>query len=267
MGRIGLGTEHTYPRTERTGTEGPGMERTGFRPLYTVPILYLVSLYACPILIMAFDLEIVNYDTGDSSGLLLLQIPVCLAIANIVAAAVGRRNESRAFLLNSAVLLKYGLIPFYLVGGLLVALAALSSLIPVPFMIFVGPTIAMSFSFIGWLLMLSGSAYSLAYLKASRRAGALPATLATLSTVLQFFFVADVIDVMVLTWREGRWRKATVAVAIVIGLVALALLAGLVWVIVTVTSSAAASSAGSSVAVASAASSAAYAVTHAVVSA
>ncbi len=55
MGRIGLGTERTYPRTERTGTAGPGMERTGFRPLYTVPILYLVSLYACPILIMAFD--------------------------------------------------------------------------------------------------------------------------------------------------------------------------------------------------------------------
>ena len=138
MGRIGLGTERTYPHTERTGTAGPGMERTGFRPLYMVPILYLASLYACPILIMAFDLEIVNYDTGDSSGLLLLQIPVVLAIANIVAATVGRRTESRAFLLNSAVLLKYGLVPFFLLGGLLVALAALSSLIPVPFMIFVG---------------------------------------------------------------------------------------------------------------------------------
>ncbi len=209
------------------------MEQTDDRKLYRVPILFLVSIYAPPILhIILFT---------DSEGIPLLELPLLfapyiLAVANVRAAMAGYRNESRAFLLNSAVLLKYGLVPFFVVcGGLVVALS-FSTLIPVPFMIIVGPTGAMMVLAIMWAFLASGSAYSLAYLLVARRDGVRTHASVMVHAVLQFMFITDVISVMVLTWQERRWRGLTVAVAIEIIVIAIALLVGAVWFISTIVS-------------------------------
>lgn len=205
------------------------MERTGFRPLYLVPILYVASIYVFPF----WSTRTTMKTDPDSLDMSMLPIVIILAIANIVVALVARRTESRAFLLNCAVLVKYALVPFFLVGGALVALTALSSLIPVPFMIFVMPWVALMLAAVGWLLMVCGSSYSLAYIKVSKREGARSVLPAGLHALLQFIFVADVISVMVLTWRERRWRGLTVVVAIVMAMVTIALLVLLAWLVST----------------------------------
>lgn len=217
------------------------MERTGFRVLYIVPILYLVSLYACPIL-LGFLPQGQSEEAG-SAALTVMAIPFILAVANIAAAVVGYQSESRAFLLNSAVLLKYGLVLFFVMGGALAAGFALSTFIPVPFMIFVGPPTAIFLSVVGWVLMAAGSAYSLAYLVATHRDGMRSTTSTVVNALLQFVWVADVIDTMVLTWREGRWRGLTIVVAIVISTVAISLMIGSGWVFSTIASSVAAAAA------------------------
>lgn len=215
------------------------MERTGFRPLYSVPILYLASLYACPALAGALS-QGAEPAAADSSAASVLLVPICLAFANIAAALVGYQFESRAFLLNSSVLLKYGLVPFFVAGGALVALLALSGLIPVPFMIFVGPPAALTLSVVGWVLMAASSSYSIAYLIAARRDGMHSTASTVINALLQFFFVADV---MVLAWREGRWRGLTVVVAIGVGILALALLIGAGWLVSSFVSGVASASA------------------------
>lgn len=215
------------------------MERTGFRPLYLVSILYLVSLYACPILLLGKMPEGSPGEAGTITTTVAM-VPFDLAAANIAAAVAGYRLESRAFLLNSAVLLKYGLVPFFVIGGALVVFFALSTFIPVPFMLFVGPPTALFLLAVGWVFMVLGSAYSLAYLIAARRDGVRSATFSVVNAVFQFMFVADIIDVMVLTWRERRWRGLTIVVAVEISIIAIALLLGAGWIISTITSSSAA---------------------------
>lgn len=200
------------------------MERTGFRVLYMVPILYLVSLYACPILLGFLSQG--QSEEIDAVALMVMVIPFVLVAANIAAAVVGYQSESRAFLLNSAVLLKYGLLPFFVMGGALVVGLMLSIFIPLPFMIFVGPPAAVFLSVLGWVFMMGGSAYSLAYLVATHRNGMCSAAYTVVNAVFQFIFVADVIDTMVLTWRAGRWRGLTIVVAIMIGIITIALMAG-----------------------------------------
>ena len=104
--------------------------RTGFQPFYIVPLLYVISVYLIPVILAVMS------KWENTPVTYLLCIPLIFGIANVINAIKFCKPENRIMLLNAAVLVKYALIPFFLVGGLFEAASIFFSLIPVPFAIF-----------------------------------------------------------------------------------------------------------------------------------
>ena len=110
------------------------------------------------------------------------------------------------------------MLPLYCFGGLLVVFLILFTFIPVPFMIFAGPMGALGLSFLGYILLLGSVPFAFAYLTKSRQEKVHARGLTTFAKIAQFIFVLDVVSIMVLSWKEKRWRKLTVTVAALFGL-------------------------------------------------
>lgn len=187
--------------------------RKGFQSFYTFPILYVISVYLFPVFFL-----IGEEDSGVSC---LVYLPVILGVVNIIVSVLFCKPENRMMMLNAAVLVKYSLIPFFIVGGLMVGASLLLSFIPVPFMIFAGPVIAGIASFIGWLAVAFGASYTISYLCLSFRAGMHSKSKVVVYSILQFFFTLDVIDVMILSRKEGKWKKLTVSIIILLAVLAM----------------------------------------------
>lgn len=189
---------------------------TTFYPFYIFPLLYVVSIYQIP-----FSLSM-NEDSAIASYLIYL--PLLFGILNIIVAAIFCKPENRIMLFQAAILIKYALIPFFLIGGMLVGISFLLSFIPVPFMIFVGPTVAVIGMVMGWLVLAFASPYAIAYLRLSAKESLLPKTFMTLHILVQFFFTLDVIDIMYLSFKEHRWTKLTIVVIVLLAMAILLLL-------------------------------------------
>lgn len=198
-------------------------QNEGFHAFYIVPLLYVISVYLIPVYLAVWS----KWETAASSYLICL--PLVFGIANIIAAVKFCKPENRHMLLNASVLVKYALIPFFLVGGLLVAASTLFALIPVPFFIFMFGSAAVISAVGGWLiLVLGGAPYVFSYLRQALKAEMYPKVVTVLLAVLQFFFTVDVISVMFLTLKEHRWVKVTF---IVIGLLVCTLVLSVVFAI------------------------------------
>ena len=124
---------------------------------------------------------------------------------------VGKKVNQKT-LLNCTVLVKYGLIPFYILGTALILMFLLFSFIPVPFMIFVGPYMAIILSVVGWLILIGSAPFSIVYIMKSYKEGIHGKALSIVSGILQFFFALDVLSIMFLTLKEKRWKKLTYTV-------------------------------------------------------
>ena len=173
---------------------------------WIVPIGYVVALYG-----LAATLAAVGFvDDTKFEGLIEVLVNTCglLALgfffANIVLGIVlGVRGGAgrRAFLRKSMLLVKLGLIPFFLFGALvMLAMAAISVL---PMFAMFGVMFLPLLAVLGWLIMAGGSSWSIAYAARMRRDGLISGSECALHIVLQLLFVADVADAIALFVR-GR---------------------------------------------------------------
>lgn len=176
--------------------------------VYVFPLLYVVSLYLFPVFSSySEDFPVLSY---------VKYICFIFGILNIIVAAKCCKPEYRHIMLNCAVLVKYALIPFFVIGGIFVIATFLLALMPVPFMLFFGPAMALILCAIGWLILALGAPYTISYLCLSQKAGFRSSTTAVLHSILQFFFFIDVFDVMYLTFKEGKWKKLTITLLILL---------------------------------------------------
>ncbi len=173
---------------------------------WIVPIGYVAALDG-----LAATLAAVGFvDDAKFEGLIEVLVNTCglLALgfffANIVLGIVlGVRGGAgrRAFLRKSMLLVKLGLIPFFLFGALvMLAMAAISVL---PMFAMFGVMFLPLLAVLGWLIMASGSSWSIAYAARMRRDGLISGSECALHIVLQLLFVADVADAIALFVR-GR---------------------------------------------------------------
>ena len=193
----------------------------GFHPLYLWGILYVLLTYAYPVLwylTLPRPDESVNSSAayrefakqqngplGDKLPTLFLFIPVLLLLINVILAITMKKTHRRYFL-NTARMIKYLLIPLYVIGGLLCVASFLLMFTPVVIMVFVGPVIMGVLAVMGWISMIGSAPMTFAYLKRSVKDGKNKEGFAILIRILQFFFVGDVLGVIICAIKE---RKAS----------------------------------------------------------
>lgn len=205
-------------------------EKAGFTPLYLIAALYVIGVYAFVPLFYIFNMDASaaasQAEYNEKSNSLPLLIPLVLGAVNLIAVLLLRKRTSRAQLLNCALAVKYALIPFFILGGLCIAAAILLMFTPVVIMVFVGPAVAVIFSVAGWLILLGSAPFSIGYLVKARQENVHHKALCIAAGVLQFFFTADVISMMVLVFKEKKWILVT---AILLLLVLAAILILGIW--------------------------------------
>ena len=100
----------------------------GFHPLYAIEIGCLVLTYGYIILFFVSSNFLKNFSATENTKLPLVffLFPIVLAVANLVITLTYGRKLDRRYLLGASLILKYGLIPYFVFGGILIALAFLT---------------------------------------------------------------------------------------------------------------------------------------------
>lgn len=203
---------NTYSSYQMPVQEQPA-QRKGFHPFYLFPLLYIFSVYALPF-------SLVNDITKHIFPVFIILFAVT-GIINIIVSCAFCKPENRIMMLNASVLVKYSMIPFFIVGGMLIIFTLLLSVMPVPFMIFVMPVFAGIGAVFGWFVLAPESPYVISYLVLSAKAGVRSSGMAVLHAILQFFFCLDVFDLIGLTFKERKWRELTITIIVLLGLAAI----------------------------------------------
>ena len=162
--------------------------------IYIVPIVYVLGMYLMPVVLWVMGSTKESVDNVSSAWVLAL--PIILG-----------EKISRGQLLICTRIIKYALIPFYFLGGLCIALALLLMFTPVVIMVFVGPTIAVLLSVIGWLGLLGAAPFSVAYIVRACKEGVHGKVLSVFAVIFQFFFSLDVIFVIILAIKDRVYSK------------------------------------------------------------
>lgn len=173
--------------------------------IYIVPVLYVLGMYLLPVMLGGFRNIQGPSDTNLSDWLLAL--PIILGLVNLAVVLILGEKISRGQLLICTRIIKYALIPFYFLGGLCIALALLLMFTPVVIMVFVGPTIAVLLSVIGWLGLLGAAPFSVAYIVRACKEGVHGKALSVFAAIFQFFFSLDVIFVIILAIKDRVYSK------------------------------------------------------------
>lgn len=203
-------------------TETLPFEHTkGFHPLYIFPLLYVLSIYLLPAYL---SIKIEGVDLT-----FLLFLPFAFGVLNIIAAVKFCRPENRIIMLNATVLVKYALIPFFIIGSFIAVVAFFLSFIPVPFMISLGPAFVIFGNVYGWFVLAFEAPYTISYLRLSFKSDTLSKVMLIVHVILQFFFFVDVIDVMFLTLKARKWKKLTLTLIVLCVIPALVLLVLIIW--------------------------------------
>lgn len=209
--------------------------------------LYLWILSVLPI---PYEQVAEQADTFGEGVLIILLFFLPVAVYWMTVLVLGILNIMRSFQIcrakdavgcvNGMLIHKYGLVIFFginfcvlalyyfamtfgvLVGTRGLALFAAPALLP-------WLTAAMGFSvFTTWLVMIPGAFYGIQVIRLSRREKKISTGAAVWHGLLQFIFLADVLDAMYLAVRKwGRGRKSSV----VIGILYILLAAGTVWML------------------------------------
>lgn len=180
--------------------------------VYVLSVVYVIVAYTFFFIsgyINQLDLPDNLVSAKNTFAWFFLFLPIILCVANyIIMFTIGKKVD-RKTLLNCAVLVKYGLIPFYILGAVLILMFLLFSFTPVPFMIFVGPYMVFVLNVIGWVILIGSAPFPIAYIMKSCKEGIHGKALSIITGILQFFFVFDVISIMILAVKEKRWKKLT----------------------------------------------------------
>lgn len=191
----------------------------GFHPIYLWGIFYVLLTYAYPVfwyLTLPKADESVNSDAayhemakaqngvlGEDLPLVFLGIPLVLLIINIIIACRSK-NLNRRRLLNTAQIIKYLLIPFYILGALLIIVLILLMFTPIVIMIFLSPVVITILSIMGWISMAGSAPLMIAYLVKSVRDGKNGKFFAIVVSILQFFLGVDVLSTIICAVRDRK---------------------------------------------------------------
>lgn len=200
----------------------------GFHPIYILAGIYTMVIYLFPV---AFFVMNINAESENNLNLWPIGLPVFLGLVNLLVVVLFKDKLGRIRLLNCSILIKYTLIPFYIVGGLSIAVALLLMFTPVVIMVFVGPAVATVFSILGWIAMVGAAPYSIGYITLSYKEGIHGKFLSVLAGILQFFFTVDVLSIMVLSLKEKRCVKRTIALMVIL---VLAVIISMAWIVVKI---------------------------------
>ena len=179
--------------------------------IYIMPILYVLSAYLLPVICCLTSRV---QEEGLIRNILLLcfwGFPVIGGIFNLIVVLTVGRRATRLQLLNCARIVKYGLVPFFVMGGILIALCLLLTFTPVVIMIFIGPAMALLLSVIGWLILVGGAPYSIAYIARASKDKVHGAVLTAFAGIFQFFFVMDVLFLIILACFDRKYHHRNVA--------------------------------------------------------
>ena len=165
---------------------------------YILPVLYVIVSYT-------FFLLAVHFGNAITLQIVSILLPFIMGIVNLIVVLTVGRKWSRKTLLNCTLIIKYGLIPFYLIGGSITVYVTLIAFFPLPLMALFG-LVTIVFLILGYGILLGASPYAIAYLIKSCKDGVHPKWLAV------FFFSFDVFAMMVLTLKERHKVKTTIAV-------------------------------------------------------
>ena len=179
--------------------------KKGFRPIYLLAIAYVIVIYTILVSFIVLD--------DDEIRIGVLWLPILAGLLNLILVMVLRKRLSREELLNCAIIVKYCLIPFYMLGGLGVLGVFILSVIPVPFMIFMGLAAVLMLVY-GWIVIICSAPFSIAYIAASYKEGRHNKILLVIAGIMQFFFTVDVISIMFLAIKENKWVKTSIAVIV-----------------------------------------------------
>lgn len=173
-----------------------------FPVIYLLAILYVLSAYLGPVALLAMP----DSDAASIITSWLFWLPVLLGVVNLIVVLAAKSKIERKQLLVCSMIIKYALIPFYLVGGLLIVLCLLLMVTPIVFMVFVGPMMALILGIYGWVILLGAAPFSLAYIVRSYRGRFHSKALLVISAIMQFFFTMDVIFITVLAVKERKYK-------------------------------------------------------------
>ena len=171
---------------------------------YILPVVYVVVSYT-------FFLLAGFFDNTMELQIFSILLPFIMGIINLIVVLTAGRKWSRKTLLNCTLIIKYGLIPFYLLGGSITVYVTMMAFFPLPLMALFG-LVTIVFLIFGYGILLGSAPYAISYLIKSRKDGVYPKCLAILGGICQFFFSFDVLAMMVLTLKERHRVKTTLAI-------------------------------------------------------
>lgn len=208
--------------TEKMSNEVTKGNGKGFHLIYLWGLFYVIMTYAYPVItfmtVPKVDASVnssaayeeaakaQNGSLGSDLPLVVLAIPVVLLIMSIVIAARSKNLHRRAFLVT-AELIKYLLIPFYIMGGIAIVLFFLLMFTPVVIMIFVSPVVIGVLCVLGWVSLAGSAPFMIAYLSKAVKDKKLGKLLALVIGFFQFFFAMDVITTIICAIKEKKTKE------------------------------------------------------------
>lgn len=194
----------------------------GFHPLYLWGIFYVLMTYGYPVL-WFFTLpkadETVTSDAaykefaraqngalGENLPFVFLGIPIVLLLINIILAIALKKTGRRHFL-NTARIIKYLLIPFFIMGGLLILAFFLFMFTPVVIMVFVSPMIMGALAVMGYISMVGSAPLVIAYLSKAAKDKKNGTLWTIVMTIMQFIFGLDVLGTILCVIKEKKHSR------------------------------------------------------------
>ena len=145
----------------------------------------------------------VNSSEAYNLPLSVLAIPVVLLIMSIVIAARSK-NVNRRVLLVTVEMIKYLLIPFYIMGGIAIVILFLLIFTPVVIMVFLSPVLIGLFCVLGWISLVGSAPFMIAYLSKAVKDKKHSKLFASVVGIFQFFFAMDVITTIICAIKEKK---------------------------------------------------------------
>ena len=195
----------------------------GFHPLYIWSIACVVLTYGYIVLFVISSNFLRSFTGTENSRfpLVFFLFPLILTVANTIVSVTYGRKLDRRYLLGAALIIKYGLIPYFIFGGMVIAVFFLLIFTPVVIMIFVSPPIIIVLSIIGWVTLTESTPFMVAYFVKGASEGVLSRkgprsaagiVFAIFGCLMQMIFCLDVLAAVICCFKEKRHVKLTICV-------------------------------------------------------
>ena len=194
----------------------------GFHPLYLWGIVCVVLSYIGPFLTYKLvNIEEIPLSVGLFGPFL---IPLLIPVINTVIAIVLRNKVHRYYFLNTAMLMKYMLIPYHIIAYCLMFIFAMGNVLLLVLIMFSGFIMALGVGITDWLVMAESIPFMFVFLKDSSMGTINRKTYVTVMRVLQFFPVVSIVSSLVAALKEKRCIILTIVAAAIAILTVIAII-------------------------------------------